>query len=203
MLKTSAAKTTLEEKETEIPLPAANGKMTLEEKMKRSMAGDQRIYAELLKEIASMVRGYMYRKIPTQEDLEDVTQEVLSSIHRARKTYDGSRPLKPWIMAIATYRLNDYLRQRYRVAGKEVIDYDAVQNQISEDVTPSGLNNELLEKALKSLPDRQRDIVTMMKVDGYSAKEIAKRMDMSVSAVKVAAHRAYKKLKEQLEGQEI
>lgn len=182
--------------------PSETAKLTLEEKMLRSLEGDNAIYADLLDEIAKMVRSYLYRKIPIEEDLEDVVQEVLVSIHKARKTYDGSRPLKPWVMAIATYRLNDHLRRLYRVNAKEVIDYDTIQNQLSEDVTDPHIIDEQLAKAVQSLPERQRTIVTMMKIDGYSAKEVANKLGMSVSAVKVAAHRAYKKLKEILEAEE-
>lgn len=53
---------------------------------------------------------------------------------------------------------------------------------------------EYLSKILDSLPEKQKKIVTMMKIEGYTAEDAAKKMNMSVSAVKVAAHRAYKSL---------
>lgn len=178
---------------------SSNAKESLEALMVRGLAGDQKAYAALLQQLAKIVRGYLYRKIPQEQDLEDVVQEVLVSIHRARKTYDGSRPLKPWVLAIAGYRLNDYLRKLYRTKSREVVDYDTMENVLEEPVTEPQFDSELLDMAVKSLPNRQQKIVTMMKVDGYSAKEVAKRMDMSVPAVKVAAHRGYKKMKDFIE----
>ena len=169
-------------------------KQTLEEQMMQSLAGDQRVYQGLLLEISKMVRAYISKKISSPTDVEDITQEVLCSIHKARHTYDGARPLKPWVFAIATYRLNDFLRKAYKRNEHEAVDYDSVENYLGESVTDEDSSNELLD-IVAQLPERDKQIVLMMKVEGYSAKEVAHKLDMSVSAVKVAAHRAYKKLK--------
>ena len=56
-----------------------------------------------------------------------------------------------------------------------------------------------IEEAMSSLPEKQRVIVELMKIEGYTAKEVAKKLDMSESAVKVSAHRTYKLLKEKLQ----
>lgn len=164
--------------------------------MALAQQGDKKSYAAFLEEAARMIRSYIRRKINTKEDVEDVTQEVLLSIHRARKTYDPKRPVKPWILAIATYRINDYLRKHYRISGREVFGHDALNTISSDsDVTSTSDKSESLIKALDSLPEKQRKIITMMKIEGHSVKDIAKHFGMSVSAVKVSAHRSYKKLK--------
>lgn len=171
---------------------------TLEEKMRLAQAGDQRVYAELLTEMTRIIRAYLQRKVSSSGDLEDVVQEVLVSVHRARHTYDGSRPLKPWVLAIATYRFNDYLRKYYRKSDHEVTDYDSLAYQLAENVTGDGDDNELVYKALEALPERQREVVYLLKIEGYSVKEVSEQVGMSVSAVKVTAHRAYKRLKKEL-----
>ncbi|HBR69933.1 MAG TPA: RNA polymerase subunit sigma-24 [Rhodospirillaceae bacterium] len=55
-----------------------------------------------------------------------------------------------------------------------------------------------IEDALASLPDKQRKVFELMKIKGYSASEVASEMGMTVTAVKVSAHRAAAKLKEAL-----
>lgn len=55
-----------------------------------------------------------------------------------------------------------------------------------------------LHDALAQLPDKQRKIINMMKLDGYSVAETATEMKMSESAVKVAAHRGYRKMQDWL-----
>ena len=55
-----------------------------------------------------------------------------------------------------------------------------------------------IESALADLPENQRKVFEMIKIHGYSAKEVADEMGMSVSAVKVSAHRTMNKLKDRL-----
>ncbi len=173
--------------------------ISLEEQMVRAQEGDRQAYGAVLEEAARISRNYLRRKVNIDEDLEDIIQEILLSIHKARHTYDGKRPLKPWIFAIATYRFNDYLRRHYRVNARESVDFADIEHRLSQDVTEPAYDSELLRDTLNLLPEKQRKIVYMMKVEGYSAREVAEEVGMSVSAVKVAAHRAYKKLKEKLE----
>jgi RNA polymerase sigma factor (sigma-70 family) len=56
-----------------------------------------------------------------------------------------------------------------------------------------------IEQALGSLPTQQSDVFKKVKIEGYTAKEVANEMGMSVSAVKVSAHRTMKRLKKILE----
>ena len=169
---------------------------TLEERMIRAQQGDQAAYTSLLQEIAHIARAVLYPKMAREGDVEDVVQEVLISVHKARHTYDGKRPLRPWIMAIITYRFNDYLRKYYRMHQHEAKDFDSMAEKLS--VTKTDEQSELLD-VLATLPERQQHIVSMMKIEGYTAKEVAEKMNMTESAVKVAAHRSYKQLKEALE----
>ena len=55
---------------------------------------------------------------------------------------------------------------------------------------------------LNVLPDRQRKIIIMMKIEGHSAEDTARALNMSVPAVKVAAHRAQKLLMQQADALE-
>ncbi len=54
---------------------------------------------------------------------------------------------------------------------------------------------ELVHAALKALPSRQRDVVEGMKLRDESVRDVAERLGMSESAVKVTAHRGYQALK--------
>ena len=51
--------------------------------------------------------------VNSASEVDDLLQEILISIHKARHTYDGERPYKPWAYAIAKFRLQDYLRAHY------------------------------------------------------------------------------------------
>ncbi len=68
-----------------------------------------------------------------------------------------------------------------------------------EDVTESAIDYESISGEVHRLPEKQATILRLIHQDGYTAKETAEKMGMSESAVKVAAHRAYKILRQRLE----
>lgn len=170
--------------------------------MKLAQQGNSLVYHDLLSDVTSLLRGYVSNRILGQDDVEDVVQEILISLHRARHTYHASRPFKPWLFAIARYRLNDYLRGVYASREKEKMaqEYAIIQqNSYETDVTESYENYELLKKVIEDLPQRQQKIITLMKLEGWTAVEVASELGMSESAVKVAAHRAYKAIRRKLD----
>jgi RNA polymerase sigma-70 factor (ECF subfamily) len=172
---------------------------SLEELMQAAHRGDQAAYAQLLRESARLIKPYLSKRMLRATDVDDVLQEVLISLHKARHTFDGSRPYKPWLYAIAQYRLHDYLRQHYADALIQAEDFADWENSLNGDVTEPPLNYESILKLVETLPEKQAAILRLLHHEGCTAKEAAQRLGMGESAVKVAAHRAYKVLRAQLE----
>ncbi len=183
-----------------IPLLSSVDKDSPEKLMALVQKGDSRAYHQLLSQLEPLIRRMIARKVPAA-DVEDVVQEVLVSIHKARHTYDGSRALMPWVFAIARFRLTDYLRQHYAAMKHVHVDIDGMHEFLAQPVTESTELSEHMNEALKSLPQRQQTILTLMHEQGYTAKEVGAQLGMKESAVKVAAHRAYKQMKTKLQEQ--
>lgn len=161
------------------------------------LVGDNASYNRFLQAITPVLRRVAGRKLPPT-DAEDALQEILISIHKARHTYDGARPIMPWLLAIAQFRINDSLRKAYAGSRRESVDIDELADVLA-DVTESQDSNESIDEILKDVPEREQRILTMMHVEGYTAKETGQRLGMKESAVKVAAHRAVKKIREAFE----
>lgn len=173
--------------------------ISLEQLMRLAQKGDQEAYAALLKSITPVLRAFIINRLGPQIDTEDLLQNILMSIHQTSRTYDSNRSFKAWMFAIARYRLNDYLRQVYKKGTYTEISLNDLTCEISgTDVTSNEERYEhlssVLTRLLRALPEKQRKIVTMMKLEGHSVEDTARKMNMSISAVKVAAHRAYKTL---------
>ncbi len=171
----------------------------LEALMRQSLDGDKRAYAELLRETARLLQPFLAKRLSFGSEVDDLLQEILISIHKARHTYDGMRPYKPWAYAIARFRLQDYLRDHYADHLRHAVDLCEVENDLHEDVTGSAMSYESISGEINKLPEKQATILRMMHQEGYTAKEVAEKMGMNESAVKVAAHRAYKILRKKLE----
>ena len=167
--------------------------------MQQSLNGDAQAYAVLLKETVCLLRPFLAKRLSLGSDVDDVLQEVLISIHKARHTYDGNRSYKPWIYAIARYRLQDYLRMHYADQLHQAVDILDMENILHENVTESAFSYESIKEDIQRLPEKQAAILQLMHQEGYTAKEVAKKLGMNESAVKVAAHRAYKLLRQGVE----
>lgn len=168
--------------------------LSLEALMRATQHGDQAAYHQFLSEAAEHIRRFLIKRM-NRDDVEDVLQEVLTSIHKARHTYDGERPIMPWVYAIARFRLTDHLRKHYANQNDKQVPLDTVEYLLEAPVTESNELPEYLSVAVGELGEREQKIIHLMHVDDLTAKEVGSKLDMGESAVKVAAHRAYKKMR--------
>ena len=162
---------------------------------KKAQFGDKKAYTTLLRDIVPFIQSVLAGRLANQDWADDITQDILLSVHKSLHTYDPSRPFRPWLMSIITFRKTDYLRRYYRKRRHKSTGLDNPEF-IEEHVTHSPHAGEWkdVQAQLQDLPDKQRKVIELMKIKGYTAKETAKKLDMSVSAVKVSAHRTMKKL---------
>lgn len=167
--------------------------------MQRAQRGDREAYAAVLVFATTAVRRFVRGKWGNPVWLDDAVQETLMSVHRARHTYDGTRPFLPWLYAIAQNRMIDVARRQRRVESREEAT-DVLPESASPAAEAHGIDVERVRAALAALPDRQREVIEAMKFRDESVREVAVRLGMSDSAVKVTAHRGYKTLRKLLGG---
>jgi len=162
--------------------------------MAAAQSGDQDAYRRLLEAIEPIIMRYLSNRIRSDDEARDVCQDVLLTVHRARHTYEPGRPFEPWLYSIARSRLVDHLRRERRISRFEV-PHDALPEM------PGAVDAEgspVLADLLDRMPASQREAFLMLKVDGLTTEEAAKRAGIKVSALKVRAHRAYRSLRKAL-----
>ena len=171
--------------------------------MRAAQAGDAQAYVRLLKEITPRLRQivraqHRFLKI---EDVEDLVQDILLSLHAVRATYDPRRPFMPWLMAITRHRLADAARRYTRRTAHELqaenlpvtFSYDGANID-----TDGYRDPEALRQAIRDLPPGQRDAVELLKLREMSLKEAAAASGTSIGALKVSVHRAIATLRKAL-----
>jgi RNA polymerase sigma-70 factor (ECF subfamily) len=163
--------------------------------MRSARQGDDDAYRRLLGRVAVWLRVVVRRGLVSAgrgpAESEDIVQETLLAVHLKRDSWDESRPIEPWLYAIARYKLTDHLRRR---GFHDHVDIDDWSNslQVAVEVeTPAAIDSRRL---LESLPERQRAIVQQISLEGRSAAEVAAGLGMSEGAVRVALHRALRAL---------
>jgi RNA polymerase sigma factor (sigma-70 family) len=163
--------------------------------MRAAMAGDEVAYRRLLVSLAPRLRAvarFHCRSLGALNDeIEDLVQEVLLTIHLKRGTWDQSSPIGPWVGAITRNKLIDVLRRRGRHITVPIEDF--ADNLHTEDQTPE-LSAREIDSLLARLTPQQREIVRSISFNGSSIRETADRLQMTEGAVRVTLHRALKAL---------
>jgi len=137
------------------------------ELMQSAQAGDTDAYIQLLEKVTPRIRQIVRRHTFLQpEDIEDLVQDILLSLHAVRATYDPGRPFMPWLLAIARNRLVDGARRYARGAAHEVCVENLAVTFADEraNTVMNGLGDlPALEQAIGALPPIQRDAIRMEK----------------------------------------
>jgi RNA polymerase sigma-70 factor (ECF subfamily) len=169
--------------------------------MVRAQRGDGTAYETLLNEALPVLRGFVRTRLRDASGEEDVVQNVLVSIHRARHTYERGRPFGAWIRAIARNAVVDAQRARSRRALREVpaAEADAFPAPAA-DPPPGAALSPRLRRALESLPPSQRQAVELIQLRGLSVAEAADAVGVKPGALRVRAHRGYRALRALLGG---
>jgi RNA polymerase sigma-70 factor, ECF subfamily len=175
--------------------------------MAAAQRGDAAAYASLLKSILAPLRAFVRRRGVADGEVEDVVQEVLLSIHRSRHTWRSERPFDPWMWAIARNASIDALRRQARERARNGADDDLAAELPDDGAGPeelflAGEANPELARALARLPAAQRQALELLYVEQLSAAEAAARAGVTVSALKVRAHRGSRALRAALSPEE-
>jgi RNA polymerase sigma-70 factor (TIGR02960 family) len=163
---------------------------------------DEARFSELSKRHRHELQVHSYRMLGNLEQAEDAVQEALLRAWKGRASFDGGPGARAWLYRIVTTTCFDILRaaQRRGERIESIADVpwlqpcpDALLDAAGE---PEGaaIRRETVELAylavIQLLPARQRAVLLLRDVQGYSAAETASILDLSVAAVTSALQRA-------------
>jgi len=172
---------------------------SLDRAMDRYAQGDDGAFAEIYDTLAPRLYAFLLRHTRDEAKAEDIVQQTMLRIHRARGRFIPGAEVTPWAFAIARRLLID----QHRRGGREVLaptDDDVSELLVSMDAGADELTiaKEVavrLGEALQRLPENQRVAFELIKQDGLSVAEAAQVLGTTVAAVKLRTHRAYEALR--------
>ena len=175
--------------------------------MKAAQAGDGHAYSRLLSEITPRIRRIIQRKRAFQnvQDIEDLVQDVLLSLHSVRATYDPQRPFFPWLLAIVRNRLADGARRYARGSRNEILVDELPVTFADESANIEKIlyrDPDQLKQAIEQLPRGQREAIKMLKLKEMTLKEASSQTGTSISSLKVSVHRGIAALRRSLGSKE-
>jgi RNA polymerase sigma-70 factor (ECF subfamily) len=176
--------------------------------------GDQHAFTELYRRLSPTIRAQIRAKISNPATAEDLVQATFMKAHGARRRFAapaGSSPdraVAVWYSTIARNATIDHLRKVYRersvkldTAGDDTVELLDSLRDTAPDSETLAIEQERqrgiasrIRQALARLPQTQRQVVTMHKLEGKTMAEISDELGVREGTLRVRAHRGYKAL---------
>ena len=161
-------------------------------------------FEQLIKRWTSWVRSIFSRRLNSDVQVEDLTQEVFLRVYRARKSYLPSAKFCSWLATIAHNLLSSLkLKELRRKSAFGSITthaafVDAIETSESTPEEQLELNErrQLVKNAISQLHDRQHRAIRLFCFEHRCYAEIADELDLSIAATKSLLHRARQSLRQ-------
>jgi len=142
----------------------------------------------------AQIYRFVRRRSPSDEHAEDVTQNVFADAAAAGPKLRSESPLVlGWLHRVARRRLADEARRRARTVRAVPLD------EAQELAAPDALSASTIRRALRTLPQSQREVVVLKLIEGHSFAVIAERLHTSPAACKMRFVRGLERLRGELE----
>jgi RNA polymerase sigma-70 factor (ECF subfamily) len=154
----------------------------------------------LVRAYQQRVYGHIRKMVIDHDDADDLTQEVFIKIHKYIDSFREDAQLYTWVYRIATNECLNFLRSKKR---RFFLPLGDVTEELSRKLDQQpGLSGDdvqrRLQKALLTLPDKQRLVFNMKYFEDLTYETIADITQTSVGALKASYHHAVKKIEDYL-----
>ena len=175
----------------------AEDRYELQRLLLRVAGGEREALAELYQRTRSAVYGLALSYLKNAQDAQDLTQDVYVQVWDCAEQYRPTGSPMGWLLAVCRNLCLMRLRREERHAALSEEEWDAIPAQ------ECGLDADeriLLQQALAALSDEERRIVLLHAVTGMKHREIAALLELTLPTVLSKYHRALKKMRSFLEG---
>jgi RNA polymerase sigma-70 factor (ECF subfamily) len=168
--------------------------------MERIREGDAQAFGELVRRYQRRAFAIAYRLLRHIQDAEDLVQESFITALERIDSFDVRRPFGPWFFRIVVNR------GRNAIAARRVRETDELEDEVLAGGTPPDRlaeERELGERiglALDELSDRQRLVVQLHEIEGFTTAEVAGMLEIAEPTVRWTLHAARKRLRVELAG---
>lgn len=160
--------------------------------MLRVQSQDHQAFSLLVQRHTQRFFACAYRTLGHVQECEDVVQEAFIKLWQKPGGWDASKGVKftTWFYRVVTNRALDVLRARKPNLGSGVLDFMADERQnVAQDFQDKE-DEDLIERAIHSLPERQRTALNLCFYEGLSQKDAAQIMGVQIKALESLLMRA-------------
>lgn len=172
-------------------------------------AEGQKAFSRLVRTTHDRFLGFIRRQLASQDECQEVLQEVYLAVHKGLAGFAGRSKLSTWMFSLAHHKICDRLGDKNRRHAELTEDradilstegaadgwdrispWDAPSDKVSERNKAAAL----IAQAVDSLPETARQVYHLRDVEGFSGEEVAKLVGISEANVRVQLHRARRQI---------
>jgi RNA polymerase sigma-70 factor (ECF subfamily) len=195
--------------------------------LERLRRGDEDAFRALVEEHGPFLMRLVMMHVPSRAIAEEVVQDTWLAALNGLDRFEGRSMLRTWLASIALNKARTrgtregrilpfaLLRRRYEEGGGTALDPDRFQGKRGERpgwwASPpvawedpqsrleANETRDVLLRAIRDLPPRQREVITLRDISGWDAEEVRNALDLSETNQRVLLHRARSKVRAALE----
>lgn len=152
---------------------------------------------EIWEEFSIPLKEFIKKRIPKEQDTDDILQEVFIKIHRSIGTLKDNDKIHAWIYMITRNTITDYYRRRNKSIKETYLREDLIEEK-DEDLSSNKEIGLCLKTMVSNLPDKYKEAIILTEFENLTQRELSEKMGLSISGAKSRVQRARKKLKEML-----
>lgn len=172
----------------------------------KALDGSERAWVKLVRRYEKKVYNYCLRLSGSNSEAMDLMQEVFLAVYRNLPNFRGQSKFLTWLFRIASNKSTDWLRSRHRIPTHQASEYEpehgSTQQSPMHHVQQAQSNSSIMQ-SLSQLTDEQRQVVELKFFQHFTFDEIAMQTGISSNTAKTRLYAALKKLKGQLEVQNV
>lgn len=175
--------------------------------IKRIKNGDIEAFEDIVALYETKVCGIIYQIVRNQNEVEDIAQEVFIKVFKNINKFEEKSSLYTWIYRITVNMCIDTIKKRKSVVyidekletGDGEIERQFESDQKTDEIYEKKELKDIIKKCIEELPEKQRMMIILRDIKGFSYEEISSFTKTNIGTVKSQINRARLKLKELLE----
>lgn len=153
--------------------------------VRQAIGGDQLAFTQLYDNYYDRIYRYIYFRVRSQAEAEDLTQDVFIKALTAIGSYKWRNiPFASWLFRIAHNQVVDYLRKQAKEKMTSLEESTALSTNNPVTTTEQKLESEDLAIALQKLPSAQQEVISLRFIAGLPIAEVAKSLGKRQGTVK-------------------
>jgi len=163
-------------------------------------------FEEIIKKSQPKIYSIIYSFVKNKHDADEILQNSFINAYKGFKNFRFESSVETWLIKIAINAMRSYTRKKKLLSLFYIFDGEEKSAEINdpgqntERRAEDSITGQIVNKAIKKLPPRQKEVFVMKHINGMSIAEIVNVLDISEGAVKANIFKAVQNLRKSLEG---